>query len=83
MNANTVYMTSFLPFRNGRQRHELVNEYNNNLETKHSILAKTKKEQLVYTKQNAMDYLIKNVLQKKNKKSLQGYFESFQIILPK
>jgi hypothetical protein len=41
------------------------------------------RKQLVYTKQNAMDYLIKNVFtSKKNKKSLQGYFESFQIILP-
>jgi hypothetical protein len=51
-----------------RQRHiELVNEYNNKIETKHSILAKTKKEQLVYTKQNAMDYLIKNVFTSKKK----------------
>jgi DNA-directed RNA polymerase subunit F len=66
------YIIFTLPKRKGNHI-ELVNEYNNNLETKHSILAKTKKkEQLVYTKQNAMDYLIKmSLLQKKNKKSLQ------------
>jgi hypothetical protein len=78
MNANTVYDIFLALPETERQRHiELVNEYNNKLETKHSILAKTKKEQLVYTKQNAMDYLIKNVLLQKKIRILQGYFESF------
>jgi hypothetical protein len=49
------------------------------IETKHSILAKTKKEQLVYTKQNAMDYLIKNVFT--SKKIRNHYKDPFQIIL--
>jgi hypothetical protein len=38
------------------------------VDIKHSILAKTKKKKLVYTKQDAMDYLMKNVFIFKKKK---------------
>jgi hypothetical protein len=66
MNANTVYDIFLALPETERQRHiELVNEYNNQLNIKNSILLKKKKKQLVYTKQNAMDYLMKNVFSSK------------------
>jgi hypothetical protein len=68
MNANTVYDIFLALPETERQRHiELVNEYNSQLDTTHSILAKTKKKKLVYTKQDAMDYLMKNVFTSKKK----------------
>jgi hypothetical protein len=66
MNANTVYDIFLALPEMERQRHiELVNEYNSQVDIKHSILAKTKKKKLVYTKQDAMDYLMKNVFSSK------------------
>jgi hypothetical protein len=85
MNANTVYDIFLALSETERQRHiELVNEYNRKIDSKNSILHKTKKKQLVYTKQNTMDYLMRNVFtSKKNKKSLKGYFEFFSNYNPK
>jgi hypothetical protein len=68
MNTNTVYDSC--PPETERQRHiELVNEYNE-MDSKNSILQNKKKKQLVYTKQNAMDYLMKNVFTSKKHKLL-------------
>jgi hypothetical protein len=68
MNANTVYDIFLALSETERQRHiELVNEYNKKIDSKNSILHKTKKKQLVYTKQNAMDYLMSNVFTSKKK----------------
>jgi hypothetical protein len=68
MNTNTVY-DSLLP-ETERQRHiELVNEYNeeNGLQKTSHLTQDKEKKRLVYTKQNAMDYLMKNVFTSKNK----------------
>ena len=71
MNANTVYDIFLALPETERQRHiELVNEYNRKIDSKNSILPKTKKKQFVHTKQHAMDYLIKNVFTSKKKQEI-------------
>jgi hypothetical protein len=66
MNANTVYDIFLALPETEKQRHiELVNEYKSQLEAKNSNLPKTKKKQLVFTKQDAMEYLMKNVFSSK------------------
>lgn len=66
MNANTVYDIFLALPEMERQRHiELVNEYKNNLQTKNSTLLKKKKKELIYTKQDAIEYLLKNVFTSK------------------
>lgn len=66
MNANTVYDIFLALPEMERQRHiELVNEYKNNLETKNSAPFKKRKKELLYTKQDAIDYLLKNVFTSK------------------
>jgi hypothetical protein len=62
MNANTVYDIFLALPEVEKQRHiELVNEYKKKLEIKDSSPYKKKKKELLYTKQDAMDYLLKNV----------------------
>jgi hypothetical protein len=62
MTANTVYDVFLALPEMERQRHiELVNEYKRKEDTKFSILSKTKKKEFIYTKQDALDYLLKNV----------------------
>jgi hypothetical protein len=66
MNANTVYDIFLALPETERQRHiELVNEYNRKIDSKIPSYPKQRKKQFVYTKQNAMDYLIKNVFTSK------------------
>lgn len=66
MNANTVYDIFLALPEMERQRHiQLVNEYKNNLETKNSTPFKKRKKKLLYTKQDAIDYLLKNVFTSK------------------
>jgi hypothetical protein len=63
MNATVYDIFLALP-ETERQRHiELVNEYNRKIDQKIPS-SKTKKSSF-YTKQNAMDYLIKNVFTSK------------------
>jgi hypothetical protein len=62
MTANTVYDIFLALPEMERQRHiALVNEYKRKEDTKFSILPKTKKKEFTYTKQDALDYLLKNV----------------------
>lgn len=66
MNANTVYDIFLALPEVERQRHiELVNEYKEKLEIKISSPYKKKKKELAYTKQDAMEYLLKNVFTSK------------------
>ena len=66
MTANTVYDIFLALPEMERQRHiELVNEYKRKEDTKFSILSKTKKKEFIYTKQDAIDYLFKNVFTSK------------------
>ncbi|MFH6971941.1 hypothetical protein [Flavobacterium petrolei] len=67
MTANTVYDIFLALPEMERQRHiELVNEYKRNVDTKFSKLSKTKKKEFTYTKQDALDYLLKNIFCTKN-----------------
>ena len=62
MTANTVYDIFLALPETERERHiELVNDYKRKIDQSNLILTKTKKKQLVYTKQDAMNYLLKNV----------------------
>lgn len=66
MNANTVYDIFLALPEMERLRHiELVNEYKHNLETINATSFKKKKKELLYTKQDAIDYLLKNVFTSK------------------
>jgi hypothetical protein len=66
MNANTVYDIFLALPEMERLRHiELVNEYKNKVEVKNSTSFKKKKKELLYTKQDAIDYLLKNVFTSK------------------
>ena len=66
MNANTVYDIFLALPEMERLRHiELVNEYKNKVEVKNSTPFKKKKKELLYTKQDAIDYLLKNVFTSK------------------
>jgi hypothetical protein len=62
MTANTVYDVFLALPEMERQRHiELVNEYKRKVDAKFSKLSKTKKKEFTYTKQDALDYLLKNI----------------------
>jgi hypothetical protein len=66
MNANTVYDIFLALPEVERQRHiELVNEYKNKVQVKNSPSFKKKKKELLYSKQDAIDYLLKNVFTSK------------------
>jgi hypothetical protein len=66
MNANTVYDIFLALPEVERLRHiELVNEYKKNSEINNSSPYKKKKKELSYTKQDAIDYLLKNVFTSK------------------
>lgn len=66
MTANTVYDIFLALPESERQRHiALVNEYKRKEDTKFSILSKKKKKKFTYTKQDAIDYLLKNVFSSK------------------
>ena len=68
MNANTVYDVFLALPEVEKQRHiQLVNEYNAKKEIKHIARYTKKKSAIPYTKQDAMDYLLKNVFTSKKK----------------
>ena len=71
MNANTVYDVFLALPEVEKQRHfELVNKYFVKEETKRSLQFKKKNSRATYTKQDAMDYLLKTVF--RSKKSTIG-----------
>jgi hypothetical protein len=71
MNANTVYDVFLALPEVEKQRHfELVNKYFVKEENKRSLQFKKKNSRVIYTKQDAMDYLLKTVF--KSKKSTTG-----------
>ncbi|SFE67548.1 hypothetical protein [Flavobacterium xueshanense] len=62
MTANTVYDIFLALPEMERQRHiELVNEYKRKEDNKYAIIPKKKKKEFSYTRQDAIDYLLKNV----------------------
>lgn len=66
MNANTVYDVFLALPEVEKQRHfELVNKYFVKEENKPSLQFKKKKKRATYTKQDAMDYLLKTVFTSK------------------
>ena len=66
MNANTVYDVFLALPEVEKQRHiQLVNEYNSKKEIKHIARYTKKKREISYTKQDALDYLLKNVFTSK------------------
>jgi len=71
MNANTVYDVFLALPEVEKQRHfELVNKYFVKEDNKPSLQFKKKNNRETYTKQDAMDYLLKTVF--KSKKSTIG-----------
>ena len=68
MNANTVYDVFLALPEMEKQRHiQLVTEYNTNKENQLEIACKKKKSEVKFTKQDAIDYLLKNVFTSKKK----------------
>ncbi len=66
MNANTVYdVFNALPEMEKHRLIQLVNEYKPKEEIKLSTPYKKKNSVVVFTKQDAMDYLLKNVFTSK------------------
>ena len=62
MNANTVYDVFLALPEVEKQRHiQLVNEYNTKEKNKLSLAYKKKNKVVSFTKQDAIDYLLKNV----------------------
>lgn len=62
MTANTVYDIFLALPEMERQRHiELVNEYKRKEDNKYTIIPQKKKKEFSYTRQDALDYLLKNV----------------------
>jgi hypothetical protein len=71
MNANTVYDVFLALPEVEKQRHiQLVNEYNSQKENQLKIAFKKKKAAVQFTKQDAIDYLLKNVFTSKKNNSL-------------
>ena len=67
MNANTVYDVFLALPEMEKQRHiQLVNDYKIKEEIKPSLLFKKKNRKVLYTKQDAINYLLKNVFTSKN-----------------
>ena len=68
MNANTVYDVFLALPEVEKQRHiQLVNEYNTEGKKKLQLVYKKKNKKFQFTKQEAIDYLLKNVFTSKNK----------------
>ncbi|RAR75785.1 hypothetical protein [Flavobacterium aciduliphilum] len=68
MNANTVYDVFLALPEMEKQRHiQLVNEYIENEKNKLQQVYKKKNKKIHFTKQDAIDYLLKNVFTSKNK----------------
>ena len=68
MNANTVYDVFLALPEMEKQRHiQLVTEYNIKKEKKLEITYKKKKNEVKFTRQDAIDYLLKNVFNSKKK----------------
>jgi hypothetical protein len=66
MNANTVYDVFLALPEMEKQRHiQLVKEYEAKQKNKLPLTYKKKKSELVFTKQDAIDYLLKNVFTSK------------------
>jgi len=71
MNANTVYDVFFALPEVEKQRHiQLVTEYNSKKENQLKIAFNKKKNEVQFTKQDAIDYLLKNVFTSKKNNSL-------------
>lgn len=72
MNADTVYDVFLALPEVEKQRHiQLVTEYNSKKENQLKIAFKKKKTEVQFTKQDAIDYLLKNVFTSK-KNNLLG-----------
>jgi uncharacterized protein YcbK (DUF882 family) len=68
MNANTVYDVFLALPEMEKQRHiQLVSEYMEIEKNKLQLVFKKKTKKLQFTKQDAMDYLLKNVFASKKK----------------
>lgn len=68
MNANTVYDVFLALPEMEKQRHmQLVNKYIDNEKNKLQLVYKKKNKKIQFTKQDAIDYLLKNVFTSKNK----------------
>ena len=68
MNANTVYDVFLALPEMEKQRHiQLVTEYNIKKEKKLEIAYKKRKNEVKFTRQDAIDYLLKNVFNSKKK----------------
>lgn len=71
MNANTVYDVFLALPEVEKQRHiQLVTEYNLKKDNQLKIAFNKKKNEVQFTKQDAIDYLLKNVFASKKNKSL-------------
>ena len=71
MNANTVYDVFLALPEVEKQRHiQLVTEYNSKKENQLKIAFNKKKNEVQFTKQDAIDYLLKNVFTSKKNNSL-------------
>lgn len=71
MDANTVYDVFLALPELEKQRHiQLVTEYNLRNDNQLKIAFNKKKNQVQFTKQDAIDYLLKNVFASKKNKSL-------------
>jgi hypothetical protein len=66
MNANTVYDVFLALPEMEKQRHiQLVNEYYTKEKNKLSLAYKKKNREVLFTKQDAINYLLKNVFTSK------------------
>lgn len=66
MNANTVYDVFLALPEMEKQRHiQLVNEYHTKEKNKLSLAYKKKNREVLFTKQDAINYLLKNVFTSK------------------
>lgn len=71
MDANTVYDVFLALPEVEKQRHiQLVTEYNLRNDNQLKIAFNKKKNEVKFTKQDAIDYLLKNVFASKKNKSL-------------
>ncbi len=71
MNANTVYDVFLALPEVEKQRHiQLVTEYNLRNDKQLKIAFNKKKNEVQFTKQDAIDYLLKNVFTSKKNNSL-------------
>lgn len=71
MDANTVYDVFLALPEMEKQRHiQLVTEYNLRNDNQLKIAFNKKKNEVQFTKQDAIDYLLKNVFASKKNKSL-------------